>query len=90
METILKLWRGEIGEEEISDSAVREKIKGKTLDEKTIKEAETFSQELSEEQRKLFLSFWQVECEEWSAEIDEAFINGFKVGARLMKEILED
>ena len=69
---------------------MREKIKGSSLGEKVEKEAEEFSESLSERQRELHLSYWQVESQEWSAEVDEAFLNGFKIGAKLMKEMLEE
>ena len=68
---------------------MREKLRGKPLEDKVLKEAEEFNASLSKEQRKLFLSYWIVESEEWSDEVDEAFINGFRIGALLMKDILE-
>ena len=89
MKTILKLWRGQINEETLSDSATREKLREKPLEEKVIKEADAFNASLSKEQRKLLLSDWLVESDEWSVEVDEAFINGFRTGALLMKDILE-
>ena len=89
MKTILKLWRGELSHEALSDSSIRERIRDKPLEEKVIKEAAEFNKSLSEEQRKLFLSYWLVESDEWSVEVNEAFINGFRTGALLMKDVLE-
>ena len=87
METILKLWRGQLSEVELADSAVREKIK-LPQEEKVIQEADQFEKSLSEEQKRLLLSYWQMESGEWSAEVDEAFIIGFKIGSRIMMDIL--
>lgn len=89
MKTILKLWSGDLSHEALSDASMRKKLRDKPLEEKVIKEADEFNKSLSEEQRKLFLSYWLVESDEWSVEVDEAFINGFRTGALLMKDILE-
>ena len=90
MKTILKLWRGELSEEVLYNPDVKGKLGRKPLDEKIIKEAEEFSNSLSEEQRQLLLSYWMMESEKWSEEIDWAFAEGFKLGARHMMDILEE
>ena len=89
MKTILKLWRGEINQETLFDPAIKEKVRCKQED-KIIKESDEFFESLSKEQKKLLLSYWAVESESWSAEVDEAFISGFKTGALLMMDILEE
>ena len=89
METILKLWRGQLSVDELADAAVREKIK-LPQDKKVRQEAEQFEKSLSKEQERVLLSYWQMESGEWSAEVDEAFIIGFKIGAKLMIDVFEE
>ena len=85
MDTILKLWRGELSQEALRYACEKEK----ELDEEVIQEAEAFEKSLTEEQKKRSLSYWLVESAEWSKEVDEAFVKGFQIGAKLMMDVLE-
>ena len=90
METILKLWYGKLDEESLFDEKMRDKIKDSMIEEETLKKADKFYESLTQEQRELLISYWVVESSEWSAEVDCAFIVGFKTGARLMMDVLKE
>ena len=88
MDTILKLWRGEISQEALRCACEKEKEEGEIAKE-VMQEAEAFEKSLTEEQKKWSLSHWIVESEEWSKEVDMAFVRGFQIGAKLMMDVLE-
>lgn len=90
MKTILKLWNGEINQEKLFEShgkKLREKHREEDL---KSSDADKFYNSLSEEQKILYMAYWSEEGRMWNDEVDGAFIAGFRIGALLMMDILQE
>ena len=90
MKTILKIWNGQSNQEAIHRKRI-ERIDTKERKNKENEEIrEKFYNCLSKEQDKLYKDYDWTRGEEWCEEVDQAFLDGFRMGASLMIEVLKE
>ena len=83
MNTILKLWNGLLGHEELLSG----KMKAKEKEDKEEEAYNAFWNSLSEEQQNLYREFEIYGNQSFYDQIDEAYVEGFQTGALLMIEV---
>ena len=90
MKTILKIWNGQISQEAIHSARI-ERIELKERKNKKNEEIrEKFYNSLSKKQDELYNAYDWTRGEEWCEEVDQAFLEGFRMGALLMIEVLKE
>ena len=90
MGLIMKLWNGGLGQEAMNSERIEKIEAEKRKNEQELKEWDCFWHNLTQEQQDLLRKCDELRGEQWCKEIDEAYVAGFKTGAGLMLEILQE